>query len=303
MSVAVPSSRGSAKIPEYGHNGLTYVEGREGQNYVIRLRNDTAQRVLAVISVDGLNVIDGQSCTPQSRGYVIPAYSSSDIEGWRINLEAVHKFCFKPKDQSYAKSAAGESNNCGIIAAKFFSLKVPKVAEHHHHHYHYPKPEPIAVPVPWRHPWFDRTTYPDVVWTVGTGSATYSLAGCSNSLAGCSNSLDGKTLTSASTPDYGTMTGAIRCCASTEASTAASTVNSNIPEFKLGTGWGELQNCRVTESDFERDSEICTLAIYYACAEELTKIGIQLEKSLKVTPPSPVLPQAFTGFCKPPVSR
>ena len=48
LSVTVPSSRGSTKIPEYGHNGLTFVEGRKGQPYTIKLHNNSAHRVLAV---------------------------------------------------------------------------------------------------------------------------------------------------------------------------------------------------------------------------------------------------------------
>lgn len=78
----------------------------------------------------------------------------------------------------------------------------------------------------------------------------------------------------------------------------------DIPDFKLGTGWGEAKASFVNEIAFERDKELCTLLIYYAEAADLEKAGVVLKKELAVTPPaSPVLPQAFPGFCKPPVSR
>lgn len=108
LSVAVPSSHGSTKIPEYGHHGLTFVEGRKGQFYTLKVRNDCAQRVMAVISVDGRNVVDGEACAPQSRGYIIPAYANVSIEGWRTNLNEVHTFYFEAKEHSYARSSTGE---------------------------------------------------------------------------------------------------------------------------------------------------------------------------------------------------
>ena len=124
LSVAVPSKHGSTKIPEYGQKGLTFVEGRRGQKFTLKLRNDAAQRVMAVISIDGLSILDGEPCTERSRGYVIPAYSTVDIEGWRTSLSKIHEFTFEPKEQSYAKgSETNSTQNCGVIAAKFFSEK------------------------------------------------------------------------------------------------------------------------------------------------------------------------------------
>ena len=79
LSVIVPSKAGFVKIPEYGHQGSVFVEGRQDQRFGLRLRNDRADRVLAVISIDGVSVLDGTPCTPQSNGYVLPAFSSYDL--------------------------------------------------------------------------------------------------------------------------------------------------------------------------------------------------------------------------------
>lgn len=321
LSVAVPSKHGTSKIPEYGHKGLTFVEGRLDQPYTIKLRNDSAQRVMALLSIDGLNVIDGEPCTPASRGYIIPAYTTVDIDGWRTSLAEIRRFKFEGKAASYAKSMTGEVQNCGIISAKFFSekfdiLKVMQAAQaakekeehHHHHHHHYhdeywpywpyrPHPHPI-----WPNPypvWY--TTSLGASGNVGPSGVTGTPSDLSNITVKCaSNVASGQyTLSNSAGPMY-----------AAAASNAAPAINmmsatqADVPDFKLGTGWGEAKADYVTETTFERDKELCTLAVYYAESSDLERVGIQLAKDVTVTPaPALVLPQAFSGFCKPPVSR
>lgn len=305
LSVAVPSNRGLTKIPEYGHGGLTFVEGRRGQFYSLKLRNDTAGRVMAVISIDGRSVLDGEACTPQSRGYVIPAYSTVDINGWRTNLNEVRNFYFTEKDQSYTKGVGGEVQNCGVIAAKFFSEKpapVPQwIVQEHHHHHHHDHYEPIRPPY-WPH--YPKWPYPDIMWS-STSAPTSKFTCDSNNLglegnvgpAGCEgiNVMYTSSTPMSSLANKG-LDDQIRCCVNNVST-------SQVPEFKLGTGWGEARVDQVTETAFERDRELCTLSIYYAESSDLERVGIKLVKELAVTPPAPVLPQAFAGFCKPPVNR
>jgi len=312
LSVAVPSKHGSSKIPEYGHNGLTFVEGRRAQPYTLKLRNDSAQRVLAVVSIDGLNVVDGQPCTPQSRGYVIPAYSTVDIEGWRTSLKEVRQFKFETKEQSYAKGTTGEVQNCGVIAAKFFNEKwnpnillealrkqQQVVEEHHHHHHHHEYPVYPYVR-PWRYP-----SWPEIWYTTSTTGVSGSTgpsgpAGTSGDMLRCASKSD--------TVLYSCSLGNESLKASSEAPqvmyAAAAMAPAETPEFKLGTGWGEAKADSVSETVFEREKELCTLTLYYAESADLEKVGIRLAKELAVTPPAtPALPQAFAGFCKPPFSR
>lgn len=305
LSVAVPSKHGSSKIPEYGHAGLTFVEGRRGQPYTLKLRNDSAQRVLAVVSIDGLNVIDGQPCTPQSRGYVVPAYSTVDIDGWRTSLSEVRRFKFEAKDQSYAKGTTGEVQNCGIIAVKYFSekwnpnllleaFKKTVVEEHHHHHHHHDYPV-YPYPRPWRYP-----TWPEIWYTTSTSGQTGTTgpSGPSGEMLRCANqqyscSLDSASLKGSAEPQVMSAVNMVNASLSAE-----------VPDFKLGTGWGEAKVDSVSETTFEREKELCTLSLYYAEAADLERVGIKLAKELAVTsPPTPALPQAFSGFCKPPVNR
>ena len=304
LSVAVPSRHGTSKIPEYGHKGLTFVEGRPGQPYTLKLRNDSAQRVLAVVSVDGLNVVDGQPCTPQGRGYIIPAYSTVDIDGWRTSLSEVHRFKFEGKEQSYSKSATGETQNCGIISAKFFSEKPSPITpykEVHHHHHEYPMPYPVYPrPTPiwptWREVWYTCQSSTGQTGAVGASGPVGTTGSLSDITLKCASNM--------ASGEYTLSNSAAQYCASTSPGVSVNMAASEVPEFKLGTGWGEAKADSVSETAFEREKELCTLAIYYADAPALERVGIRLAKDVAVTSPSsPELPQGFPGFCKPPVSR
>ena len=46
------------------HRGRQYVVGQPGNEYAIRIRNTTGGRVLAVVSVDGVNVVTGETAAP-----------------------------------------------------------------------------------------------------------------------------------------------------------------------------------------------------------------------------------------------
>ena len=139
LSVAVPSHGGFTKIKEYGLDGRTFIEGREGKPFSILFKNNTPQRVLAVPSVDGISALDGNPATEQSRGYIVAGYSSIEIKGWRTSLENVAQFVFEKKSGSYAaKGEVANDSSCGVIAVKVFDEfrrpPVKTVVQQHHHH-------------------------------------------------------------------------------------------------------------------------------------------------------------------------
>src|SRR5215471_6958030 len=68
-----------ATIPEYPKDGRRWVIGNPGQEYGIRVCNSTGGRLLAVMSVDGVNVITGDTASPAQSGYVLDAYQCADI--------------------------------------------------------------------------------------------------------------------------------------------------------------------------------------------------------------------------------
>ena len=52
--------RGRSAADEYYHQGNWFIEGREGNNYTLWFNNRTNHRVMAIFSVDGLDVCKGQ---------------------------------------------------------------------------------------------------------------------------------------------------------------------------------------------------------------------------------------------------
>ena len=71
-------------LPIYRHRGEYWVAGRAGANYAVRINNRMGSRIMAVISVDGVNAINGKTASAKPEdGYVLDAGSNYDITGWR----------------------------------------------------------------------------------------------------------------------------------------------------------------------------------------------------------------------------
>jgi len=118
------------KLREYQHTGEIWVEGRKNSDFTIRVRNDSDIRVLAVPSVDGLSVMDGEVADFDSSGYVINAHSYLDIPGWRLNDEEVAKFRFGKSNKAYA-AKTGLPRNIGVIGVAIFNEEIAHTAVYH----------------------------------------------------------------------------------------------------------------------------------------------------------------------------
>jgi hypothetical protein len=110
----------SSRLPTFYSSGRAYVLGSIGERYRIRVSNPTSRRVEAVVSVDGLDAIDGRPASfDDKRGYVIPAYGEITIDGFRTSLDQVATFRFSSVRDSYA-ARQGEARNVGVIGVAFF---------------------------------------------------------------------------------------------------------------------------------------------------------------------------------------
>lgn len=125
VEVAVISDRGRA-LPRYplrenASAYKAYVEAVRGQNYSIRIRNRTSQRIGVVIAVDGRNVISGDQSNlrPDERMYVLGPYQQESYEGWRTGKNKVNRFYFTEAGDSYA-GAWGDYSAMGVIAVAAF---------------------------------------------------------------------------------------------------------------------------------------------------------------------------------------
>ena len=102
-------------------DGNVWVEAREGNEFSLKLKNNSWRRVLAVVSVDGLNVINGKHESPDiSPGYILSPNRSLTVPGWRIDNEKVRKFIFSKKEDSYSKKIGANMENIGVLAAAIF---------------------------------------------------------------------------------------------------------------------------------------------------------------------------------------
>jgi hypothetical protein len=110
------------ELPVYWHEGRAYVVGRPGNEYQINVRNRRGEDVLAVVSVDGVNVVSGETASTQQGGYVLSAWRALDIRGWRKSLGEVAAFYFTSLGDSYA-ARTGRPDNVGVIGVALFDRK------------------------------------------------------------------------------------------------------------------------------------------------------------------------------------
>lgn len=97
------------------HLGKTYLPvPRVGAEYQIRVWNHGPRRIVAMVSVDGLSVINGEPASEAQPGYLVSPYSHILIKGWRRDLDTVAAFRFVDRDKSYA-NLVGKPENVGVI--------------------------------------------------------------------------------------------------------------------------------------------------------------------------------------------
>jgi hypothetical protein len=106
-------------LPLYRHRGQLYVAGEPGHEYEIRLRSREPGRVLAVTSVDGVNVVSGETAATSQGGYVIAGWGATSIDGWRKSLDEVAAFYFTRLRNSYA-ARTGRPDHVGVIGVAMF---------------------------------------------------------------------------------------------------------------------------------------------------------------------------------------
>jgi hypothetical protein len=115
-------------LPTFHQKDRFYVQGNANERYVIRITNPTDHRIEAVVSVDGLDVIDGENGDLRKRGYVVPPFGETRIEGFRTSQADVATFRFSSVAGSYA-GQKGKARNVGVIAVALFEEHAPEPAQ------------------------------------------------------------------------------------------------------------------------------------------------------------------------------
>jgi hypothetical protein len=252
-------------VREWRHEGKCYIEGRKGSEFILRILNRSHARVLAVPSVDGLSVMDGEVASANSNGYVLQANSHLDIPGWRVSDEEVAKFIFSKLAEAYATKTV-TSRNVGVIGLAVFH-------EHVHvdsiiHTWRLATSHPPCQPCQYYYTPSHSPVYGTSQTNVAPDTFAYN-ASCH------SYSFGGDQLKSEHVE------------------------NVNFVQQSVGTGFGQASEHRVSEVSFVKatTAPADVLEIFYDSREGLRKRGVNLDIA-----PKAQIPQAFPGasFCKPP---
>ena len=120
----------------YRGRGAWWIAGMPGHRYSIGIQNRGGGRLLAVTSVDGLNVLTGQPAAFGQTGYVFEAGSRYEITGWRKSDAEVAAFEFTALSNAYA-TRTGRPANVGVLGVALFRERQAP-----------PPPPVVATPFP-----------------------------------------------------------------------------------------------------------------------------------------------------------
>lgn len=313
---------------EYSHKGLSFIEAKHGTNYTVKIKNDNAFRVMAVLSVDGLDVISGKPAEDADKGYVVDAYSYVEIKGYRISDGNSAAFIFAAKGEHHvAKASDVRSRNCGVIGVRIFKEKeapapAPTVVHHYHATY---VPNPVPVIHPWN-PWSTNgyfTTTGGPICTAGNSGISYGVGGttCNNGMP-VQGGMSVQGAVSSVNASYTVSTDA--CFSSDVKPRTKGTLRSMSPshektlnkspqlqasnafddpisykQFDTGTGWGKKLDDKVKKVQFDVGPQLTELVLYYATKSALINMGVEFEDDARIVDNDP--PRPFgKKYCEPP---
>ncbi len=111
-------------LPVYHGRGSWWIAGTPGHRYSIDIENRDGGRLLAITSVDGLNVLTGQTAAFGQTGYVFDRGSHYEITGWRKSDAEVAAFEFTALSNAYA-TRTGRPANVGVLGVALFRERLP----------------------------------------------------------------------------------------------------------------------------------------------------------------------------------
>lgn len=273
VSVTLESPSGGS-IQTFWHDGSLYAAGQNGARYNLRVHNSTGERVEAVVSVDGRDVVSGQLGNYKSqRGYVIEPYGSVVIEGFRQSLDQVAAFRFTDIGNSYS-ARRGSGQHVGVIGVAVFKEYQPRFRRSP------PQPVPIATR-PYYEPYGDA------------GGYDYKREEAGNAPGRAASEAPADAAPAPTSPARG----GAHAKTAYDADDAAYERSSARParSNRLGTEYGESTYSSVREVSFTRKHKRrpdAILTIYYDSLDGLRARGVPVDP-VYYPPPQPYPPQPF----------
>jgi hypothetical protein len=260
--VAVIDRDSGAVLTPHFYHGEYWVAGRPGARYAIEIRNRLGERMLAVTSVDGVNVVSGATAAWDQTGYVFGPGERYQITGWRKTDAEVAQFTFTDSPNSYAERT-GRPANVGVIGVALFRER---------------QPQPVYVPPTIGQSYGGRAQAPRASASdsaLPSESTPMAMERQSNRESNSGASAEGKVSPAAPNPTTQSLARA--------------------PAPKLGTGHGEREYSYVNHTEFARlqsqPNEV--IRIRYDSLDNLFAMGI-VKRPRPVTPganPFPASPE------------
>jgi hypothetical protein len=251
-----------SRLPIYWHEGRRYVAGTPGSRYSIEVYNRTGGRILAVVSVDGVNAVTGETASWTQNGYVFAPWQRWEIRGWRKSSDRVAAFEFTSLPDSYA-ARTGRPDNVGVIGiATFREARRAYSAP----------PVPLATYRSQRDGAGSDTRIADARGTAGTAESE-----SAGVRAGAAPPVPASPPAAPSASAPSGVPQAERAGQAQSAPSPGAEAHAQRREAaKLGTGHGRSESSRVTFTDFERarpaPDEVLT--IHYDSRENLIALGV-----------------------------
>jgi hypothetical protein len=229
------------RLPIYFHQGRRYVAGTPGARYAVAVRNRSGARVLAVVAVDGINAVSGETAAWNQTGYVLHPGQRYEVRGWRKSQERIAAFEFTALSDSYA-ARTGRPNEVGVIGVALFREAV--------------RQEPAAV---------------------APASPQESRLRSEERASGRADAGGNESAAGPATPPPAAAAGAASEKARKAADAAtAEGVAPRRQQERLGTGHGRSETSQVTYTDFERARQQPDqiVAIHYDSRANLIALGV-----------------------------
>jgi hypothetical protein len=246
------------------HTGNTYIEAPDDGEYIIKIYNNSYLKRLAVISVDGVNILNGEDAGFEGPGYVLAPYQTIEINGWHRTNEETAAFTFEALKDSYASQTGRGESNVGVIGVAVFNEKQD-------------------------HRFWRQQRY---LSSNSGGRRTKSMSRGGGGLLGGQISAHAGSAMGGGDMNYGATMDSFSLDMDLGRETLAIPASANAaPEelTKVGTGYGERKSMQTRETTFERSTQspAQVMAIRYATSPMLVKWGVIKEPEAPAPNPFP----------------